>query len=81
MKFEDKLASGTQYRDFTALEPQDEMVVEGYATTFDTPYLLWRDGEYEVWEKVDRDAFNEANMWLCSTTMRGVCLPVILTGR
>ena len=62
MKLEDKLAGGTQYRDFAALEPQDEMVVEGYATTFDSPYLLWRDGEYEVWEKVDRNAFNEANM-------------------
>lgn len=62
MKLEDKLAGGTQYRDFAALEPQDEMVVEGYATTFDSPYLLWRDGEYEVWEKVDRNAFNDANM-------------------
>ena len=62
MKLEDKLAGGTQYRDFAALEPQDEMVVEGYATTFDSPYLLWRDGEYEVWEKVDRNAFDEANM-------------------
>ena len=62
MKLEDKLAGGTQYRDFAALEPQEEMVVEGYATTFDSPYLLWRDGEYEVWEKVDRNAFNEANM-------------------
>ena len=62
MKLEDKLAGGTQYRDFTALEPQDEMVVEGYATTFDTPYLLWRDGEYEVWEQVDRHAFDESNM-------------------
>ena len=62
MKLEDKLAGGTQYRDFAALEPQDEMIVEGYATTFDSPYLLWRDGEYEVWEQVDRNAFNEANM-------------------
>lgn len=62
MKLEDKLAGGTQYRDFAALEPQDEMVVEGYATTFDSPYLLWRDGEYEVWEKVDRNAFNDTNM-------------------
>ena len=62
MKLEDKLAGGTQYRDFAALEPQDEMVVEGYATTFDSPYLLWRDGEYEVWEKVDRNAFAKTDM-------------------
>ena len=74
MKLEDKLAGGTQYRDFAALEPQDEMVVEGYATTFDSPYLLWRDGEYEVWEKVDRNAFDETNM-------RDVCLQYNHEGR
>ena len=74
MKLEDKLAGGTQYRDFAALEPQDEMVVEGYATTFDSPYLLWRDGEFEVWEKVDRNAFDETNM-------RDVCLQYNHEGR
>ena len=59
---EQKLNEGRQYRDFAALEPADEMVVEGYATTFDTPYLLYRDGDYEVWEKVDRNAFAETDM-------------------
>lgn len=59
---EQKLNEGRQYRDFAALEPADEMVVEGYATTFDTPYLLFRDGDYEVWEKVDRNAFAETDM-------------------
>lgn len=61
MNLEQKIAGGTQYRDFSALTPTDEMVVEGYATTFDKPYLLWRDGDYEVWEKVDRNAFAETN--------------------
>lgn len=56
MTLEQKLNGGTQYRDFL-LEPQDDMVVEGYATTFNEPYLLWRDGNYEVWEKVDPNAF------------------------
>ena len=31
MTLEEKLKGGTQYRDFAALEPQDEMVVTGYA--------------------------------------------------
>lgn len=62
MTLEEKLKGGTQYRDFSALEPQEEMVVEGYATTFDSPYLLFRDGEYEVYEQIDRNAFAEANM-------------------
>lgn len=62
MNIEDKLKSGTQFRDFAALTPQEDMVVEGYATTFDSPYLLWRDGDYEVWEKVDRSAFDAADL-------------------
>lgn len=62
MNLEQKIQSGTQYRDFSALKPQDEMIVEGYATTFDQPYLLYRDDGYEVWEKVDRHAFDETNM-------------------
>ena len=63
MNLEQKIQSGTQYRDFRALTPQgDEMIVEGYATTFDQPYLLYRDDGYEVWEQVDRNAFNETNM-------------------
>ena len=35
-------------------------VVEGYATTFDSPYELYRDGKYIVMEQVDRNAFDEA---------------------
>lgn len=60
-----KLDEGRQYRDFAALSPTDEMVVEGYATTFDTPYLLWREDGYEVWEKVDRHAFDETDLSDC----------------
>lgn len=57
-----KLEEGRQYRDFAALEPQqDEMIVEGYATTFNDPYVLFRDGNYEVQEQVDPHAFDEAN--------------------
>lgn len=37
-------------------------VVEGYATTFGDPYLLWDDGEYRMWESVDRHAYDETDM-------------------
>lgn len=57
-----KLNEGRQYRNFEALEPADDMIVEGYATTFDSPYLLYRDDGYEVWEKVDRNAFAKTDM-------------------
>lgn len=38
------------------------MIVEGYATTFNQPYQLWRDKEFTVNEQVDRNAFNETDM-------------------
>ena len=41
---------------------EQRMVVTGYASTFDEPYLLWSDSEIEVWEQVDRRAFDETDM-------------------
>ena len=35
-------------------------IVEGYATTFNSPYELYRDGKYIVMEQVDRNAFADA---------------------
>ena len=43
-------------------EAPDDMVVSGYASTFDEPYRLYSDDQVEVWEKVDRSAFNETDM-------------------
>ena len=37
-------------------------IVEGYATTFNQPYQLWRDKEMTVNEQVDRNAFAETDM-------------------
>ena len=37
-------------------------IVEGYATTFDAPYELFRDGDMTVMEQVDRNAFAETDM-------------------
>ena len=43
-------------------EEEERMVVSGYASTFDEPYKLWEDESVEVWEKVDRSAFDETDM-------------------
>lgn len=43
-------------------EVSEDMVVSGYASTFDEPYKLWSDDQVEVWEKVDRSAFDETDM-------------------
>jgi HK97 family phage prohead protease len=48
---------------FNGLAPIDEEKrVTGYATVFDTPYKLYGDGSYEIWEKVDRNAFSKTDM-------------------
>ena len=39
-----------------------EMVVEGYATTFNMPYRLYGDDKMTVNEQVDRNAFAETDM-------------------
>ncbi len=44
-------------------EPKEgEMIVEGYATTFNEPYELYRDGKYTVMEQVDPHAFDGCDM-------------------
>lgn len=57
-----------EYRDFNSaeFEPLDDsgFLVRGYATTFEDPYLLFRD-EYEdidFYEVISRDALAEADM-------------------
>ena len=37
-------------------------IVEGYATTFNEVYELYRDGKYVVKEQIDRDAFKDADL-------------------
>lgn len=45
-------------------DPQEneEMTVNGYATTFNEPYELYRYGKYTVLEQVDPHAFDECDM-------------------
>lgn len=65
MEMMDRIKAGTQYRSLV-LEirdtDNDEMVVEGYATTFNQPYELYRDSELVINEQVDQRAFDEANV-------------------
>ncbi len=62
------IKTGREYRMLaTSMRARDEpgegeMIVEGYATTFDTPYELYRDKQYRVLELVDRRAFDGCDM-------------------
>ena len=40
----------------------EEMLVEGYATTFGQPYTLYSWDDYEVREEIDAHAFDECDM-------------------
>lgn len=55
-----------EYRDFTLTveekESDDKMMVRGYASTFNEPYTLYSDDNYEVREQVDPHAFDSADM-------------------
>jgi hypothetical protein len=50
-----------EYRAFI-VQADDEKRVTGYATTFDQPYTLYSDGEYELREVIDSSAFDETDM-------------------
>lgn len=41
---------------------EERMIVSGFATTFNEPYLLYSDEYYEVWEQVDARAFDDCDM-------------------
>lgn len=63
----DKLDEGRQFRNFevSGLElraEDDSKIVDGYATVFNQPYELWRDGNYIVVEQIDPAAFDGADM-------------------
>lgn len=58
------IKSDREYRAFEvrALEEEGKKIVRGYATTFNTPYTLYSDSEYELREAVNEDAFDECDM-------------------
>lgn len=57
-----------EYRSMTVriaerADEDDKKIVEGYATTFNDPYLLYRDRDgWELWEEVDPGAFSGCDM-------------------
>lgn len=53
-----------EYRNIAGnLAPQeDEKRVTGYATTFDVPYKLYGSNSYEIWEVIDKKAFDKTDM-------------------
>lgn len=56
------MKSNREYRNMMMEAAPEEKMVQGYATTFDEPYLLWTDSGIEYWEKVDRAAFDKTDM-------------------
>ena len=66
-KVMNKINNGREYRAMM-VEPveQEEQIVEGYATTFNQPYDLYRftdnKGDHVVREQVASDAFKEADL-------------------
>lgn len=58
------IKSDREYRAFEvrALEKEGRKIVKGYATTFNTPYTLYTDNEYELREVVNENAFDECDM-------------------
>lgn len=60
--------SNREYRNMIieAREPSEEQAetkrVEGYASTFEQPYLLYSGEGFELWEIVDRSAFDNTDM-------------------
>lgn len=60
---EEKIERGRTYRDMEVRAAEEESyIVEGYATTFNTPYRLYGMGGYDVYEQVDRNAFDKTDM-------------------
>lgn len=62
---EKRIADGREYRNMEfriADDDGEEYLVEGYATVFDQPYLLWEEDGYKVYEQVDARAFDGCDM-------------------
>ncbi len=57
--------SDREYRNMTMAvreDAEERKIVTGYASTFDEPYKLYSGEGFELWEVVDRTAFDETDM-------------------
>lgn len=62
MKYEEKMKN-REYRNVQSMETREEgMIAEGYATTFNDPYLLYSEPGFEIYEEVDSHAFDDCDM-------------------
>lgn len=52
----------TQPEERSAQRLVTDFYVEGYATTFDQPYLLYSDGNEKLFEQISRNAFDNTDM-------------------
>lgn len=59
---EQRIAEGREYRQFTPVFPAGEKIVEGYASIFDEPFLLWEEDGIKFYEQVDRHAFDNTDL-------------------
>lgn len=63
-----KLDEGRSYRAVAQIEvraagdEEERKIVEGYATTFNDPYVLWQEDGYTVMEQIDARAFDKTDM-------------------
>lgn len=60
----EKMLQGREYRKVYEVRAADDenYMVEGYATVFNTPYTLYDDGQYRLDEQVDPNAFANTDM-------------------
>lgn len=67
-KLLERLEAGQEYRNINVAnielrrEGANDLIVEGYATTFEQPYVLYNFGDYIVQEQVARNAFDSCDM-------------------
>ena len=67
-KLLERLEAGQEYRSIAIsnielrTEGENDLIVEGYATTFEQPYELYNLGDYIVQEQVARNAFDGCDM-------------------
>ena len=59
---EQRIAEGREYRAFTPVFPEGQKIVEGYASIFDEPFLLWEEDGFKFFEQVDRHAFDNTDL-------------------
>lgn len=61
-----RLENGREYRNMVveirAADNEEKMIVEGYATTFSQPYMLYDGQHYKVIEQIAPMAFQECDM-------------------